>query len=31
LLCPIGYRHQEDAYASLKKVRKQATDLFEFH
>ena len=31
LLCPIGYRHEEDAYASLKKVRKQATDLFEFH
>jgi nitroreductase len=29
LLCPIGYRHAEDPYISLKKVRKTKDALFE--
>lgn len=29
LLCPIGYRHQEDPYLQLKKVRKELKNLFE--
>ena len=29
LLCPIGYRHQEDPYLQLKKVRKELNNLFE--
>jgi nitroreductase len=28
LLCPMGYRHLEDPYASLQKVRKSSQDLF---
>ena len=29
LLCPIGFRSDDDAYQKLKKVRKSAEDLFE--
>ena len=29
LLCPIGYRHAEDPYITLKKVRKTKEILFE--
>ncbi|NBN99577.1 MAG: NAD(P)H-dependent oxidoreductase [Flavobacteriia bacterium] len=28
LLCPMGYRHLEDPYASLQKIRKSSQDLF---
>lgn len=30
LVCPIGYRSQEDTYQEMKKVRKQKEDLFEW-
>jgi nitroreductase len=29
LLCPIGYRHADDPYIALKKVRKTKESLFE--
>jgi hypothetical protein len=29
LLCPIGYRHADDPYIALKKVRKAKESLFE--
>lgn len=29
LLCPMGYRHSEDPYSSLQKVRKSRRELFE--
>jgi hypothetical protein len=29
LLCPIGYRHAEDPYIAVKKVRKAKDILFE--
>jgi nitroreductase len=29
LLCPMGYRHSEDLYSSLQKVRKSPLELFE--